>query len=190
MSYNTNIPQGTDPRSKSQRQILANFQAIQEVWGANHVPLTSTNNVGMHSVVTMRPQPIPPNADPTTTSTQVALYNKQASSIPALFFRPNSSQTPIKLTYPSIKADSSTTQYSFIAGPFIIYGGSFLTPANGKVVTLTPGTSLLYVGLQVVNGPGPVAIATSINTPANSFTISYNGSFGTTGLVYYLAIGN
>ena len=147
----------------------------------------------------LRPQTI----DPTTSATQVAIYNKLvtygAAQIPNLFYRPNSNQTPIQMTYPSISTglDNGTPpkyliqQYSFVAGPFIIYGGLISAPTNGKVVTLTPGTNLLYVDIicaNVVPQAGIViAVAIPTNVTGTSFTISFSSTLKFD--IYYLAIG-
>jgi hypothetical protein len=190
MSYNPAIPQLTDPILQSQAQIRANYQAINVVFSNNHVPMNE-NLQGMHAVLTMRPQ----SGDPTTDSTHVALYNKlDGSSIPELFFRPNSNQTPIQLTYPSLSTTSGAAQqYSFVAGPFVVYGGKITNATKGQVVTLSPSTTLLYVGLTTANFLGsptsiPQAVPTSIS--GSSFTIQFQTQVaGTTLDVYYLAIG-
>jgi hypothetical protein len=166
--------------------MRANFQAIAAAFATNHVPLTQDDEInGMHDELTLRPQTI----DPTTSATQTAIYNKLVSSIPALFFRPNSDQTPIQMTYPSIKSDSSGTQYSFVAGPFIIYGGLLTGPANGAVITLSPGTTLLYVDLTATAAN---VIASGWATPSNitgtSFKVNQPGGAGTQN-VYYFAVG-
>lgn len=191
MSYNPNIPIGTDKRAISQQQIRANFQAISNAFSDNHSPL-GKNNEGRHVVLTLRPQ----GADPATSATQVAIYNKlDGSSIPELFYRPNNSQAPIQLTYPSIGtttiAPFPARQYSFVAGPFVIYGGVISNPNNGDVITLTPVTTLRYVGLVSKDFGGTVigsAIATNI--AANTFTIRFQTQLGSSRDVYYLAIGN
>jgi hypothetical protein len=190
MSYNSNIPLITDPILQSAQQIRANFQAINSTFANNHAGLTEDPSIsGMHNVLILRPQ----MADPATSSTQTALYNKLVSSIPELFFRPNNSQTPIQMTYPSIKADSSNTQYSFVAGPFIVYGGFISAPTNGQLVTLSPGTTLLYVDMTVANStisPTVQAEAIPTNITGTSFNITYQntGGFGSFD-VYYFAIG-
>ena len=138
MSYNSSIPKSTDPILQSQRQLLANFQAINNAFSTNHVGLTKDPLVaGMHDVLTLRPQA----GDPTTSASQIAIYNKLVGGTPEMFYAPNSSQTPIQLTYPSIKSDSSTTQYTFMAGPFVIYGGLVTNPSNGQTITVTPTTT-------------------------------------------------
>ena len=190
MSYNPNIPLGTDAILVSQPQIKANYQVINNAFANNHNSAAGdATTAGLHTTLTLRPQ----SGDPTTAADQIALYNKLVSSIPELFFRPNSNQTPIQLTYPSIKTDSSATQYTFMAGPFIVYGGSVVNPTNGQTVTLTPGSNLLYVGLTTSNFSGTAgalntAVPTSIS--GTSFNITFQTSFATLpATVYYLAIG-
>lgn len=195
MSFNPNIPQLTNPYQQSYPQLRANFQAIEAGFNENHTSLTADPStiLGMHELLLMRSQ----SGNPTTSATQIAIYNKLVSSIPEWFYRPSSSGTPIQMTYPSINVNSKAlTQYSFIAGPFIIYGGYLQIPTNGQVVNLTPGTSLLYVDLIAtnVNNVQPTfavtAAPTNINTPANSFTINYRtGISGGKFDLYYFAIG-
>lgn len=192
MSFNVNIPVVTDPILLSAFQLRANFQAIASAFASNHLRLNDNpDTAGKHRVFTFRPQ----NSDPATSADQVALYNKLVSSVPQLFYRPNNSQTPIQLTYDSIKVDSSENQYTFIAGPFIVYGGILRNITVGQVVNLSPGTTLLYVDLQAANVsssfpkftvlPGPIPT----NITGTQFTI-YNQAFTTGHLdAYYFAIG-
>lgn len=203
MSFNPNIPQVTDSTLQSFSQLRANFQAIAAAFADNHVGLTRTSDVmAKHTVLTMQPQ----TSDPATSATQVAIYNKLVSSIPELFYRPSSSATPIQMTYPTLRTGLQTTnpnvyfptQYSFVAGPFIIYSGFIKAPTNGQPVTLTPGTTLLFVDLIAANsniaggGPGSPptnAYAVPTGVSGTTFTIQYNpppvGGFD----VYYFAIG-
>lgn len=193
-SYNASIPLVTDRILKSQKQLKANFQAINSVFAINHVgynqdPLLA----GMHTLLTVRPQ----TGDPVTSATQIALYSKKVTygptNLPNLFYAPSSSQTPIQMTYPSIKADKTDTQYTFMAGPFIIYGGLIKWPiTQGQLVVLTPGTTLLHVDLTMVNSI--IGIKPSMAIPTNITGTSFNISFQ--GLVlgekfdaYYFAIG-
>src|SRR5665213_1530110 len=153
MSYNASIPLITDKILVSSRQIRANFQAINSTFGANHAGLTQDASIaGMHDVLVLRPQA----ADPVTSATQTAIYNKLVSTIPQLFYRPNNSQTPIQMTSQYLSTgltapDTETylpQQYSFVAGPFIIYGGFLKGPfTKGQGIALTPGTTLLYVDM-------------------------------------------
>ena len=199
MSYNTAIPIITDPILQSSQQIKANFQAINAAFADNHVGLTRDPLLsGKHSVLTLQPQ----SGDPTTSATEVAFYNKLVSSVPELFYRPSNSLTPIQMTYPSLQTGVQSTnpdvyfaqQYSFAAGPFIIYGGLIKAPTNNQTVPLSPGTTLLYVDLIVTN-PSSNLPATRFNSAAptsitgTSFNISYQNIIAGTIDVYYFAIG-
>lgn len=196
MSYNPLIPQVSDQTLQSQKQLLSNFQTLAQVFTANHFPLTGVSKYqGMHTVLTMQPQ----SGDPSTDATQIGLYNKLVSSIPALFFAPNSAQTPIQLTYPSINTTlANTQQYSFVAGPFVIYAGMVTNPTNGQTIPLSPTTNLLYVGLTLANfGTGQVTFsrtptAININSPMSNFTITYEVQVSIptpNQQIYYIAIG-
>ena len=196
MSFNANIPQVTDIYLQSGSQIRANFQAINAAFNTNHVGLTEDSSIsGMHNVLTLRPQ----SDDPTTSSSQTAIYCKLANSIPQLFFRPNSNQTAIQLTYPSISTGLNnasppeylTQQYSFLAGPFIIYGGQLSNVSNGTIITLSPGTTLLYVDLTVIGiggSSGKFFTAATTNITGTSFTISTQDTLPNQNY-YYMAVG-
>lgn len=198
MSYNPNIPQSTSKRAISQRQILINFQSIYASFDNNHSAL-GLGTQGKHTVLVLRAQ----GSDPTTSATQTALYQKLVGGIPNWFYRPNSNGTPIQMSYPSIQTGVNPSnnmyyaqQYSFCAGPFVVYIGKIINPNNNQSVVLNPNTTLRYVGLTVANYQGnsanfvPIAIPTG--TSGNSFNITFNAAkpLGTTLDVYYLAIGN
>jgi len=192
-SFNQNIPLVTDKILKSQKQLKANFQAINNSYSVNHIAYNQDLLLsGMHSLLTLRPQ----TGDPVTSATQIALYNKKvlygAQNLPNLFYAPSSSQSPIQMTYPSIKADESNTQYTFMAGPFIIYGGLIKGPiSQGQLVTLTPGTTLLHVDLTMTNSivPGAPSMAIPTNITGTSFNISFAASGVSSFDAFYFAIG-
>ena len=178
----------------SQPQIRANFQAISKVFGQNHEPLNAKYQ-GYHDVLTFRQQ----GGDPTTSASQVALYTKAVSGNPALFFRPNSSQTPIQLTYPSLSTQTNTnpptypaTQYTFIAGPFLVYFGYVAGATVGQPITVTPSSTLLYVGcvikIATANDPKNQYTACATNVSGASFNIQYQTSLSPQ-KVFYFAIG-
>ena len=191
MSFNPSVPQLSTPKPIVQQQFLNNWQAIQQVFNNNHMPLNDPQE-GMHKVMTMSYQTM----DPTTNSTQIGLYTKLtgANNAPNLFFAPDSAQTPIQLTWDSINTTKGQArQYSFMAGPFVIYGGLVNGVTSGQTITLSPTTTLLYVGVNLVvekaSGAGfqtviPTTLAGSTFTifiPATSGSPIYN--------LYYLAIG-
>lgn len=188
MSFNPLIPTVNDFTLQSFGQLRANFQTINAAFASNHVGLTKDPEFsGMHNVLVTQPQ----GGDPTTAADEIAIYNKLITGIPQLFFAPSSSQTPIQLTYSSINADSSNTQYSFVAGPFVIYGGRINGATQGQAVVLTPATTLIYVGLIMANPQTPplgAYSATAVNLVANTFDIQFQAGLQPQN-IYYIAIG-
>lgn len=197
MSYNPNIPAITDQILQSAAQIRSNYRAINKAMNANHALLTGDVSLaGKHTFVILRPV-----TDPTTSASQVALYNKLVSSVPNLFFRPSSSQTTIQMTYPSVlTGDDGATppvyldrQQSFVAGPFVIYVGKLTFPISGTVITLTPASTLIYVSLVVTNA-GAFGLtrvsAAATNISGNQFTVQLGPDPGLLFYdIYYTAIG-
>lgn len=192
MSYNSNIPQGTDPMIKSQGQIRANYQAINRVFLENHVQMNNDEFKGMHDIVNFRAQP-----DPTTSATQIALFTNLVGGQTQLFYSPSNSQTPIQLTSSALSTGLQSTnpdiylpeQYSFLPGPFIVYGGKITGAVDGQVKVLAPTSTLLYAGVVTI-------FKTALNNP-QSFTSNLVGSSFTINLlpnttpqdIYYFAIG-
>lgn len=195
MSFNPAIPQVTDPRAQSAIQMRANFQAINSVFNVNHIQINGDPVDGylggQHTVLTLRSQTI----DPSTSADEVAVYNKLVASVPQLFYAPNSAQTPIQLTRSSIDTTTANAKYTFIAGPFTLYGGLITHPTNGQVVNLSPVTTLIYAGLVVSDAnlqlPTATYSACATNLSGSSFTIRYDttASSASNLNVYYFAVG-
>ena len=196
-SYNPNIPVNSQLMLQSQPQIRANFQAIFAAFAENHENLNNEFQ-GYHDLLLFREKP-----DPITDANQVALYTKAVNSIPNLFFMPNNAQTPIQLTYPSISTGSNNAippiyivqQYTFLAGPFVVYGGTLVGVASGQTITMTPVvTSLLYIGLTI-NGahssttPGDAnifATACATNILNNTFKVQFDSSLPVQNVSYFI----
>jgi len=196
VSFNPSVPNRGDFLAISQKQLLSNWNAMYNAFLVDHVSLTANDNSGRHDVLTLRPQA----TDPTTSSTQSAIYNKlDANNQPQLFFRPDTNQTPIQLTNSNLntlQTGGGSSQSSFLAGPFTIYFGFIVNCPNSQIVTLTPSSTLLYVGLTTnLNGNVPVGLASTaaaISINLNQFTVSYNATSGgitTPPTIYYMAIG-
>ncbi len=197
MSYSTNIPLITDFIQKSQKQMLANFQAINQSFFKNHVGLTSNEDAGKHKVLLLRPI-----SDPTTSSAQCSFYNKLVTSVPQLFYRPALNATPIQMSNSNLNTlqtgAPARTQVSFLAGGFTIYMGFIPNCIPNTLVQLTPSTTLKYVGVTTFFPSGQlpanipkIASAVSIGmVNPNEFVVSY-GNFSPTvnPTVYYMAIG-
>lgn len=183
---------------KSQRQIRSNYQSINRVFAENHQPFNDEFR-GMHSGFTFREQA----GDPITAVDQIALYTKAVAGATSLFFRPSNNQTPIRLNYPSLSTGIITydpdvyidNQYSYVAGPFIIYMGKLVGKVPGDIIVLTPTSTLIYVGLvfETQALPGNIVNSALVANPigvisGGNFTVEY----WTTTLIpaiYYLAIG-
>ncbi len=196
MSFNPNIPNLADFLAISQKQMLSNYQAIYNAFLQNHVSLTNDVNFGMHDQLTLRPQAV----DPNTVGGQSAIYNKLVTGQPQLFFRPNSNQNPIQLTNSNLNTVDTgaplNTQSSFLAGPFTIYMGYIKNCPVGQVVTLSPSSTLIYVGISTVLESGIVGgglnFASATAVSGNQFTVTYGPpitSFPPDPTIYYLAIG-
>jgi len=192
MSYNSAIPVATDTMLKSQGQINANFQAINQAFAQNHESLTTDNTIsGRHRVVTFQEQ----IGDPATTADQIAIYTKAVSGLPALFMRPNNSQTPIQLTYSSISTGLQSTnpnvyisqQYSFVAGPFVVFCGK-INAIQGVLIPLTPATTLIYANVTS-NETVDVFLAATAVISGGDFTILTHAASASPQNWSYFAIG-
>ena len=162
-------------------QLRANFQAINGAFAQNHVGLTRDQTIaGMHNMMNMNPQ----SADPTTSATQIALYNKIVGGVPNMFFRPASSATPIQMTYNSVKADGTNSQYSFLAGPFIIFAGEVFNQANNATITLSQATTLIFVNMCASADPVGVTPTFSGNVITIKLPVGFTSFTG-----FYLAVG-
>lgn len=187
MSYSASIPNASDPRAISQIQIQANYQAINTTWAVNHNSLVGNDVPGRHRVLTIRQQ----SGNPTTSASQVALYNKDVSTIPQLFFRRSSNGNVIQLTYTSLQ-DTGDQQYSFIAGPFLVYGGVLSNVTQAQLVTLSPTTTLKYVGVIGSGISGTLKTTQVVATDLSGSTFKIRFQAGLTSpipKVYYIAIG-
>lgn len=191
MSFNSNIPVITDPILLSASQIRTNFLAINSAWASNHYSLNQDPSLqGRHNVLTMRNISV----DPTTNADQIAIYNKIVGSAPQIFFRPNNNQTPIQMTSELLK-NEGVDQYTFMAGPFIVYGGYLVNPGQGQTVNLTVGTTLLFVNLISTNVKIPITANVISNAiPTNMVGTSFDVSFqprpsGSSCDYYYFAVG-
>lgn len=184
MSFNPSIPEISNFVAISQGQLLANFQQIYNAFAQNHIML-ATNNQGRHSSLTMRVQSV----DPSTASNQAALYCKlDANSVPQMFFRASSNQTPIQMTNSNLNTVNGAAGSSFMAGPFTIYFGYVLDAVQNQTVTLTPSSQILYVGLTAINNANTSLVA-PVNVDVNTFQIQYSRLTNPNVSVYYTAIG-
>lgn len=88
MSYLPGIPLATDKPSQSQGQIKDNFTALNTIFGINHVKFDAATGNGEHTLVTINDVQA---ADPGAVDPKSALYTKDVSGIPQLFFQNSAS---------------------------------------------------------------------------------------------------
>jgi hypothetical protein len=196
MSFTPNIPNLSDFILQSGAQLRANWTEIFDAFSQDHVNLIDDNK-GKHNKLTLRNQSI----DPVTGSDQVAVYNKNGTdTLPQLFYMPNNAQTPIQLSYQSI-VNTGTSQYSFIAGPFIFYAGQVINFTNHQNIILSPTTTLISVlctvyaeyipSLANPPTPKPALAATGVITGTSKFQIQcqFKALFTQPLNLSYIAIG-
>lgn len=171
---------------QSQSQLRSNFQQINSVFGENHAPFTGDKTTrGMHNELSLYQQA----GDPTTAIDQVALYTKAVASSSLTFYAPSSSQIPVQLTYPSLSTGPTLSQqYSFVAGPFVIYGGFLTGVNNGDVVTLTPTSTLIFVGIELIFKTVFTTTIQALAVPSGSGFTVLTGATNNQD-IYYMAIG-
>lgn len=128
MTYNPNIPVGTDNLSASQVQILDNFGQLNAQFGIDHTAFNtgSGNGDGFHKKVTFVSQ----GADPATGVNQVALYNK----LNELYVRLQSNATPFKLVGAFLAAQNG---YINLYGSILLQWGRGFIPGGSTDTTVT-----------------------------------------------------
>jgi len=101
--YKDNIPQANDFLSKSQLEMLANHQEIQDAWGriedaniGDHISLSEPEVIkrGGHKKTTLIEQ----GADPSTGADEIALYSKETDSLAEIHYRQESDGSTYQLT--------------------------------------------------------------------------------------------
>lgn len=103
MVFKANIPQGTDFISQSQRDMIGNFESVDDIWGkrqdanvGDHVPLTNAkiDDFGKHKKTTLVEQALAPG----TGANEVAYYSKAVNSSSEIFYEEQSAAAEIQLT--------------------------------------------------------------------------------------------
>lgn len=168
--------------------MLANYQTIFNTFGINHLPLAGDNQ-GFHKSLNFRAR----LADPATNGNQIALYSKlDGSGVTQLFFRPDTNQTPIQMTNSNLNTSNGASQSSFFAGPFTFYVGFRFNVASGTTITLTPSTTLIYVGIGTLfnSAISPIQDAIATNIIGNQFQVEFTSTVLVNPTIYYFAIGS
>lgn len=131
MTFNPNIPLGTDNLSTSQGQMLANFSQLNTQFGVDHSAFNtgSGNGDGTHKNVTFN---APPTPIPTPSGTGSSVYPNLVSAAQELHFKNAAQATQIT------------------SGGLPIWKGG--TPGTDGVVTATTGGNSSSGTLNLPNG--------------------------------------
>lgn len=96
-TYTPDTPKGPQAMNNSQTEILANFQAINELINVNHVGFNTPNDTGKHKFCQMSNQ----DEDPETNSDEIVMYVKETPDgdhDSEIFIRYEDSGESIKIT--------------------------------------------------------------------------------------------
>jgi len=184
-TYTSNIPQPTDNPSRSQDQILQNFQSISTAVAVNHVQFNDPDE-GKHKFLQMPEE----SSAPATASNEGALYTKDSGSQPDLYWRNESSGSEQQMTNTVPVTVSPNRHWNFADGLKIRLGTVTHTGTSTPVVFSSPFLGDAYTVMLT-----PIGAAATVNAwnaqalSVNGFTLASIGSGGGT-LFYYMAFGS
>lgn len=165
-TYTSNTPQPGNKISSTQRPIMTNFQAINEIINVNHVGFNDVNQ-GKHKFLTL---PFLGSV-PTTTSSQMSIYADATS---------DGNSAEIFFTYPTAVVGTPLTGLGHLSLPatsgFAYLAGSVLMKW-GTATGITTGPNIITFPIS-----GSIPTFTSVAivqyTPASSYSIPAVGSIG------------
>lgn len=190
MSFTPNIPASGQSLGNSRPQINGNFSIINQAFAVNHVAFNDLG-FGKHKFCTLVNQA----SDPTTNTTEGALYTKQSGGSTFLFWRRDNNATPYLLTF--VDPVASANGYSSLPGG-IIYQWGFVNGASDEdTITFPVGFSNIF-NIQVTQKDATPSSATRIvgvrnlvSTTGFKVRIVTSGSLiSSSASIYYNAIGN
>lgn len=181
MTFNPNIPQGGDPFSQSQGQILTNFGTSNSIFGVNHGEFNNSTVLdrGKHKKVDfLRIAP------PGTLANEAVVYQRLVGTDSNLFFRRDNTAADIQLTGkdPVVNSTGST----FLPGGILLNWGSVVASAAGvNAVFATAFTAALYSVTLGVQGN-----STSVTSSWTTVDLTKINIYNTSNqVVFYMAIG-
>lgn len=166
-TFSPNVPQAAQKISATQVPIMNNFQAINELISVNHVGFSDSVNFGKHNYTTFPAQ----GSDPATTSTEIALYSKAASTSNGieLFYRYPSNGTVVQLSGGGSTGVSATDGASYLTSTILMKWGNATINATGSTVVTFPTSG------------GLPAFGTSVYSmsfaPSGNYTLSTDGGY-------------
>lgn len=164
-SYVPNVPQSNQQINNTQQPIEGNFQDIADLLAINHIPFNTSDTFGRHLQVSYVDQ----GQDPSTNSTEMALYSKSVTNDPnlsELFYRYPNNGSVVQLT--GINTSSTTT------------GGSGLSSGGTFSATTTVNIGYPVVGYWQYLSNGILIMTFSVSNyiiespvPTNPYTIYF-----------------
>lgn len=162
MAWNPNVPQSTDALSQSQVDILGNFQALDALF-----------NDGVQNYVILPVQ----STDPTTSSTEIALYSKVGiTGSQDLFIRQVSSGAVIDMT----ASNQATTGWTYLPSGLILRWGAVGVTSTTQTYTLPTGG-----GIPAFNNIFQIFVTPRDTSSNTNFTIGLRSITGTTAFTVY-----
>jgi hypothetical protein len=188
MAYTPNIPQGTDTLSKSQGQMLANFQALESIFAFDHYTWDDATSggtfQGFHKQITI-PQVL--GGDPGSVVSGVLYTKSFGTPIQAQLFFKNAANglTPSVVTQltgllHTIAGDGS---YTLPYGLILKWGTATSAAITGQVPYASPFLNTVFT--VVATQTGLAAIVVDDITNLSHFTVT-----NTNAPLNYIAIGN
>lgn len=177
-TYTPNIPQAAQERRVTQPGIESNFEAINELINVNHIGFSDSVNYGKHNFTSLPQQ----GSDPTTSSTDIALYTKAASTSNGIeiFYRYPNNGTVNQLTGGGTTGSgASTNGYSYLTTTLLMKWGLATINTTGSTTVSFPTGGI----------PAFTSVCNFVQyTPAANYTLNTNGpwisSFNTTSFVF------
>jgi hypothetical protein len=169
MSYQSNIPLGTDEPSASAAEFRTNFGQIATLVAVNHEAF-NTGDAGKHKFLQMPDQ----SAAPATAANEGALYTKSVTGATQLFFREESNGAERQVTGAFTAA---TNGEAILPGGLTFKWGSSTTVGTSVTITFpTAFSSATYVVLLTSNSAGATTIFSSSSVAAASFLCTSSNS--------------
>lgn len=191
MSFTPGIPATGQKLGASRTQVLNNFATLRTGIEVNHVDINAAG-AGKHKFV----QLIDATSDlPSTSASEVAVFQKLVSGNPRLQLRQPSSGTQIQMS--GVDPDTTGTEgYTFLPGGLLIqWGQSAIAGTTTRSITFpttftaaTVPFTIQITGFRAGSDPGSSDVFVVTGTETNAgFDLRNNGghSFG----FYWMAIG-
>lgn len=193
ITYTPGTPNATDPIPSTQQPIQNNFLSLNQQFGVDHLPLTSSTPYGYHNKATLVQQ----SAAPTAVSLADILYTISAGT-PA--------KTELYMLRSSGDGGAAIQLTDFAGGPVINNPGSTFLPGGiilnwGTVSATTSGATATFASaFPNICWGVVISVDTSTSNPSGNVAYVTSGDISKTGFkawvtssartCFWFAIGN